>query len=183
MSKTHSNAKLLNLPEDQQAQLADWALSGLPWYACLKLVKEQFGVTAGKDAFYGFYAVVCQPALIRRRKRAVETSEQLAEEAEKNPGQFDAATIDAIKQKAFELSIAPGAKPGDVKALFALVLKSRDQDLSKESLAFERRKFMTDAVQIAKDKLPELNAINAGPQSNAEKIELLGQAMFGEDWK
>lgn len=40
----------------------------------------------------------------------------------------DAATITAIKEKAFELSINPNAPLKDVKAVMSLILKARDDE-------------------------------------------------------
>jgi hypothetical protein len=127
--KTRSDNKLLNLPEEQQAQLAEWLLSGLPYHKARELVDKEFGVQVGLTSFTGFWNDVCSAALIARRAQAVTTAGEVAQAAAASPGQFDAATIDALKQKAFELSISPAAKPGEVKALFMLVLKARDQDL------------------------------------------------------
>ena len=136
MRKTRSDSKLLNLPEEQQAQLAEWLLSGVPYHQAREMVSKEFGVVVlGLAAFSEFWQTVCAPALIARRQRAVTTAEEIATEAGATPGRFDAATIDALKQRAFELSISPGANPKDVKAIFALVLKARDQDINERKVA------------------------------------------------
>ena len=136
MRKTRSDSKLLNLPEEQQAQLAEWLLSGVPYHHAREMVSKEFGVVVlGLAAFSEFWQTVCAPALIARRQRAVTTAEEIATEAGATPGRFDASTIDALKQRAFELSISPGANPKDVKAIFALVLKARDQDINERKVA------------------------------------------------
>jgi hypothetical protein len=129
MRKPRSDSKLLNLAEDQQSQLCDWLLSGIPLHKVRELVKEQFQVSTSLAALSGYYSTVCSSALLARRQRAMATADAIAAEASARPGQFDQATIDALKQRAFELAVAPQADPRDVKSLFTLVLKSRDQDL------------------------------------------------------
>lgn len=162
---------MLNLPEQQQAQLADWLLGGMPYYAAQKQVQDQFGVEVKSlKSFSRFWQEVRAPALASRRRLARETADSLADEARARPGQFDAATIDALKQKAFELSISPQAHPRDVKALFMLVLKARDQDLTERKVAIlERRAAQADQAA---------QAVGDGQLSPEEKERRLKQ-IFG----
>jgi hypothetical protein len=59
-------------------------------------------------------------------------------------------------------------------------LKQRD-----ETIALEREKFMTDAATIALKVLKDDRAkqIEGGAGTNAEKIEAMGQHLFGDLWK
>lgn len=128
------------LDELQQAQLAEWLLSGMTYHDAVGAVQKEFGLKVGHSAFQVFWERVCVPHLLRRRSVAISTSAEIATEAEKRPGQFDTATIDALKQKAFELAISPRPNPKDVKALFMLVLKARDQDLNERKIRLLEQK-------------------------------------------
>lgn len=175
----------MTLPEEQRAQLADWLLSGLPYYKAKQLVKQEFKVATSLAALSAFWEEYCGPALIRQRHQAVTTADQLAEEASKHPGQFDSATIEALKQKAFELSINPGAHPKDVKSLFMLVLKARDQDLDERQLALARDKFQRDTCELFLKWYADKRAKDiAGAKGvgTTEKVDRLGELIFGEDW-
>ncbi len=185
MSKPRSDAKLLNLPEEQQARLADWLLSGMSYHDARERVIKEFGVTVSLDAYRGFWSAVCSDALIARRRRAVNTADEVALEAERNPGRFDQATIDALKQKAFELSISPGAKPKDVKSLFSLVLKAKDQEQSEKELALAEKTFRLKFIEGFMKWLSDKRAsdIASSTMDNSQKIDQLGQLMFGPDWK
>ena len=141
MRKPRSDSKLLNLPEEQQAQLADWLLSGVPYYRVRELVKKEFAVTTSLAALSGFYDAYCKAELISRRRRAVSTADEVAAEAERQPGRFDQATIEELKRQAFELAISPGADPKAVKAVFTLVLKARDQEIEERQLELDAEKF------------------------------------------
>jgi len=136
-----SRNPLLNMSEDRQAILADWLLSGMIYPAAKEQVKKEWGIQASNESWVNFWQEVCVPHLLLKRRRSVETAEAVAEAASARPGRFDQATIDALKQQAFNLSISPGANPKDVKALFSLVLKARDQDLDEKQLELEREKF------------------------------------------
>lgn len=153
LKKPRSDAKLLNLPEEQQAQLAEWLLSGVPYHAARATVAKEFGVTCSLAALSGFYQVVCVPALLKRRSQAVQAAQEIAQEATRTPGHMDAATVDAIRQKAFELAISPSAAAKDVKALFMLLQKAQDQKLKEQQIALESRR-----VAILESKLAQVQA-------------------------
>jgi hypothetical protein len=155
MNKPRSDAKLLNLPEEQHAQLVEWLLSGLPYHQVKLLVKKQFEIDTSLGALSAFYQDCCSAVLLARRQQAVSTADEIAAAASAMPGQFDQATIDALKQKAFELSIQPFANPKDVKAIFSLVLKARDQDLEARRIAVleAKAKRADEAEQVVREDL------------------------------
>ncbi|MCX6994150.1 MAG: hypothetical protein NT011_13550 [Kiritimatiellaeota bacterium] len=181
MKKPRSDSKLLNLPEEKQAQLAEWLLSGVPYHQALKLIEKEFQLTTSFAALSAFWTDVCTPALLARRQQAVTTADSVAADAKKMPGNFDAATIDAIRQKAFELSVSPQAAPGEVKALFMLLLKSRDQELKKDQLLLDKQRFEFDAAKAALAALPDLRAIAADKGLNEnDRIDAIRRRLFGQ---
>jgi hypothetical protein len=178
--KPRSDSKLKNLPEERQAQLADWLLSGLPYHQVREMIAKEFGVTTSLGALSVFYGEIVGPEILARRRRAVSTADAVAKEASREPGRFDQATIDALKQRAFELSIAPQADPRDVKNLFALVLKARDQDRAEADLRLARDRFEFDAARLCLEKLPELRAIAGNTQLDTNgKIDEVRRKLFG----
>lgn len=173
MRKTRSDSKLLNLPEEQQAQLAEWLLSGMPYHRAKETVSKEFGIEVSLQALSRFWQEVCAAQLVLRRKRAVETAEAVAQEAAQRPGQFDSATIDALKQKAFEICINPQASPEDVRALMSLVLKAQDQQMARERLQLDVQKYQ-ERVAAAKSAIEsELGKAKGGglTPETIEKIE------------
>ena len=181
MSKPRSDSKLLNLPEEKIAQISDWLLSGMPYHQVKKMIAEQYQLSISLAALSNFYQSVCAQELIARRQRAVSTADEIAAAAQTKPGNFDSATIDALKQKAFELSINPGADPRDVKSLFMLVLKARDQQISEKQLALDREKFEFDAAKAALAKLPDLKLIASDKSlSDDDKLTAIREKLFGE---
>jgi hypothetical protein len=181
MRKTRSDCILLHLPEGQQAQLAEWLLSGVPQHKCKELLAKEYGVSfRSLSVFKPFWEEVCVPHLLRRRARAVATAEEVAAAAEAKPGRLDAATIDALRQKAFELAISPGADPEAVKSVFSLVLKARGQDLDAEKLRLDVDKFQFDAAERALAEVAKLKAIEVdGALSGREKIAAVRRVLFG----
>lgn len=180
MRKPRSDSKLLNLPEDRQAQLAEWLLSGIPYHKAKELVEKEFNIATSLAALSAFWDDVCTPALLARRQQAVTTADEIAGEARKNPGTFDEATIDAIRQKAFALSVSPQAAAKDVKSIFMLLLKSRDQELHADQLRLDRERFEFDAARAALAALPDLRSI-AGNRSldDGAKLNAIRKRLFG----
>lgn len=165
----------MGLAEEHQAQLAEWLLSGMPYHAARALVQKEFGVKCALSAYSSFWRDVCQPLLLKRRSQAVRTADDIASEAAKHPGQFDEATIDALKQKAFELSISPGAHPKDVKALFTLVIKARDQELKERDIEIKIRRL--ELLEKQADKAKEITQSKLSPQEKEQRYkEIFGLA-------
>jgi len=181
MRKSRSDSVLLNLPEEAQAKLADWLLNGMPYHEANVLVAKEFGVVLKSlGPFSGFWREVCQPLMLKRRSRALSSAEERAAESKAKPGQFDAATLDALKQKAYELAERPDSNPRDVKAVLMLVLKARDQDLQERQLALDKEKFQFDAAKSCLAKLPELKVISTDKgMSESQKIEQIRLKLFG----
>lgn len=180
MRKTRSDAKLLNLPEEQQAQIVQWLLAGASYLQAQQLIKKEFGLGVSLSSLSYFHSQAVQPHLLRRRSAAVAVAEEIATEAESNPGRFDQATIDALKQKAFELAIAPNADPGDVKSLFMLLQKARDHELKERQVGLAENKFQFDAAKACLEHLPKLQAIAKKPGlDDWAKIDAIRQALFG----
>lgn len=181
MRKPRSDATLLNLPDDQQAKLADWLLSGVPYHEAKVLVEKEFGVVLKSlNPFKFFWASVCVPHLLEKRRRIVSTVEQRAEEAEKNPAPFDTATLDALREKAFELAQSPTASLKDVKAVLGLLLKARSEDRADRELEFDKQKFEFDAAKAALKAVAELKAIaNDKSLSEADKVNAVRRKLFG----
>ena len=150
MKKTRSDAKLMNLPEEQQAQIVDWLLGGIPYRQARELIKTDFGLTTSFAALSSFWDQVCTPALLARRRRAVTTADEMASEAQKMPGKFDEATLDAIRQAAFNLAIHPQSNPADVKNLFTLLLKARDQELKNKDIEIKMRRLELVEKQVSR---------------------------------
>jgi hypothetical protein len=175
-----SKSILLNLPEAQQAQLAEWLLSGVQYHQAKELLEKEFGVRfSSLSVFKPFWEEVCTPEIIRRRARAVSTAEEVASDAQKRPGRLDEATIAALKQKAFELAISPGQDPEAVKAVFSLVLKARDQDLDAEKLRLSRDKFEFDAAKRAMEEAGKIKAVVESKLNSEQKIAQVRQLLFG----
>jgi hypothetical protein len=181
MSTKKPKSILLKLPEEQQAQLAEWLLSGMQYHQAKELLEKEFGVRfSSLSVFKPFWEEVCTPALLARRHRAVMTAEEVAKSAEAQPGKLDQATIAALKQKAFELAISPGQDPEAVKAVFSLVLKARDQDLDAENLKLQRDRFEFDAAKRAMEEAARIKTISADSSLDSDgKIQRVRQLLFG----
>jgi hypothetical protein len=181
MSKRRSDSILLHLPEEQQAQLCEWMMSGVPAWKCKELLEKEFGVSfRSLSVFKPFWEEVVEPAIKGKWARAAGTANRFAQEIAAHPTKFDEATIAALKQKAFELAISPGQDPEAVKAVFSLVLKARDQDLDAENLKLQRDRFEFDAARRAMEEAAKIKTIAAdGALNSDQKIAAVRKVLFG----
>lgn len=172
MRKPNSNAVLLNLPEDQQAQLCEWLMSGLGYHRVVELVQKEFGITTSMQAMSRFWDKIVGPAYLARRARAVKLADVVADDAAKNPGQFDQATLELIKQKAFDVAANPNAPTDAIKDLLGLCLKARDQDIAERKAAVDEQKLQLELKKY-QDAVEKVKAEIAGARKGGLQPETL----------
>src|SRR5260370_40627222 len=125
MNKPRSDSKLDALDFDQQRRLCGWLLTpSLSYERVKKLVFEEFKTSVSTRCLSSFYQSNISAHLIQRRAQSVGIAKEVGEEIRKTPGQFSEATIDALEQKAFELTLNPHINPKSIKSIFTLVLKA-----------------------------------------------------------
>lgn len=171
MKKPRSDSKLDALDIDQQRELCEWLLTpGLSYEKVKKLVFDEFNTSTNSKALSHFYQSYVGAYVLERRRLAVGLAKEVGEDLKREPGQFSEATIDALEQKAFELAQNPMVNPKEVKAIFSLVLKARDQTLAERRIALlEKKAAAFDRAQAA---LTEAKASKGGvTPETLERIE------------
>lgn len=171
MRKPRSDSKLDALDVDQQRQLCEWLLTpGLSYENIKALVFEKFNTSTSGHALTSFYQSYVGAYVLERRRRAVGLAQEVGTELKRQPGQFSQVTIDALEQKAFELAQNPMVDPKEVKAIFSLVLKARDQSLDERRVALLEKK--SDAFDRAQAALREAKSSKGGvTPETLERIE------------
>ena len=198
--KPRSDAKLLNLPAHQQDQLAAWLLDeNISYKKAVERVFKDFGVKCSTDGMSVFWREVCAPRKLRRSSSAASAVAEIAQSLDTD---WDTANAQLLGQKVFDMMSDPGTDPEAVSFLAGTLEKYKSRLLKEKELnakiAGSQVKFEQKEREIAlaisrfKRDTCELflkwqnderaKAITSSGASNAEKIEQLGQAMFGEDW-
>lgn len=186
MSKPRSDSVLLNLSPEQQEQIYAWLTEGVDGNTSYETVAEQialeFNLKTSITALGNFWNKVVAP---RKLRISAQAASGLAKMARGSGVDFEEAALAACQQKAFEILASPNPNPKDVLAFFGSVLESQKIGLKREDLGLQKKRFQRDTCKLfikwqADEKA---KAIVNGASTNAEKIEQLGQAMFGEDWK
>jgi hypothetical protein len=109
---------------------------------------------------------------------AEQTTETILDELKREQPGLSQEALDAFGQRTFTtLAI----QRRDVKAFVAL-MKSRKE---REALELDKSRFRRETCALFIQWAADQRALDiaAKPTSNADKIEQLGQLMFGEDWK
>lgn len=165
MRKPRPDAKLHHLSLEQQRELAEWLLGGMSYQAARDQVAKEFDLETSTGALHDFYHAFCVPELLRRRREAVTTAEDIARDVAESPGRWDEAATDALKQRVFELMLVPSSSPKDVKQLFDLVLRAQKQEIERDKL-----------TAATKDKITAgLDALYEEIKGNEAAVEIFNQ--------
>ena len=101
--KPRSNAKLLNLPEAQAAQLRELLFESTSCRDAVEFVQANFGITTGKSAVSDFWRQQCLPLLPQRRHNALQTARLLADYDPKASAPFENAAQTILQERIFNL--------------------------------------------------------------------------------
>lgn len=175
MRKPRADSKLDYLTPEQEATLTEWLLDDrLPYHKVIPLLKKEFQVSTSLGSLSKFWESHISAELLARRQRAVSTAQYCADEAQKKPGKFDQATIDALKQRVFVLSQSGTAAAGEIKSLFSLLLKSRDQELKSKDIEIKMRRLELAEQQLDKVKSALTDGSASITQREARMKEIFG---------
>ena len=174
MRKPRSDSKLNKLDLDQQRQLCEWLLtSGFSYDRIKGLVLERFGVSTTATSLSRFYQSRVSAYLIQRRSQQVGVAKEIGEELKKRPGEFSQVTIDALKQRAFEVANNPMVDSKAIKNIFTLLLQHRDQSLKEKDidLKLRRLQLLEENSLAAKEKLNQLATRRGLSKETLSQIE------------
>lgn len=175
LKKPRADAKLLNLPEEQHEQLVAWLFqSGLGYAKVRSLVKREFGIATSQAALSSFWSECCAPRLLQKRSQSAVAANQIADDAAKNAGTFDTATLALLRQKAFEILADTNADPDEVRGLLALALKARDQDQKDLLIAQSQRR-----LELLEKQSEQAKTTLANPALTPEERQLRMKEIFG----
>lgn len=168
------------LDDAQQARLADELLAGMTYHRAQEFVEKQFGLKLDSlRPFHVFWDEVCVPLVLRKRRRSVALAEAVgAELAQQNPG-WDAPTLDAVKQAAFEVSKAPD-KVNELVKLCGIIQRAQDSLIRDKVADTARERMQFDAAQAALKHAAALKAIAANSTlTDRQKIDAARVRLFG----
>lgn len=170
--KPRADSKLKTLPEERQAVIAEYAL-GHSLAETVAWLREDGLVTSGAalSEFLSWHR------LSHQLKRNESTVAQLLSHLRQERGMSD----EELQKAGQAFFSALAIEQQDSKAWFL----SQQTALKKEQLNLDRQKFQRETCSLflkwSEDRKAREIAVSGATQT--EKIERLGQLMFGEDWK
>lgn len=171
--KPRADAVLKTLPEERQMAIADYSRQHT-WTQTRAWLKAD-GLETSEAALSVWFSWFTLQSQLKANANAVDTL--LADFKSANPN----ATPDQVQQvgQAFFTSLA--LQQQDPKQWFMI----QQTAIKKEQLSLDRSKFQRETCELfvkwSADQ--RASAIANSTASNADKIEKLGELMFGEDWK
>lgn len=146
MKKLRADSTFARLSEEQLAQVDDMLLSGSS-YEEVRVFMAECGRTCSHTSVADYYRTHILPRKWARQQRlarelnAVDTSG------------LDDTTLAAVRARAMELAITPGAEVKHIKALYELVLKAQAQRLDERRVVMlEKKAAAADAAREALEK-------------------------------
>jgi hypothetical protein len=165
--KKRSDSVLAALNPQQKAQLRAWLVDENKGYEEVReLLLQDFNLRVGVTAIRNFYALDC---FSLRSSEAKEFAELVAEELRSSGETFDAATIELVKQKAFERAYAKNGNIEELATLTKILGDSAKLELKKRELELNREKFRQ---QIKSDIEKGLDALHSEIKGSPEALQL-----------
>jgi hypothetical protein len=153
--KPRSDSVLFSLSIEDQEKLNNWLLMNHSLADVLKLLAaeapEGMGLKVHETSLRRYYDRVMPEYIAERRQSAVATARHLKTAIGNDPNEFDAPTLDALKQRVFELTLSPASNPDTICKLYRLVLRAKDLELAREKFEYNASKsIMKNFDKIAK---------------------------------
>jgi ribosomal protein L14E/L6E/L27E len=194
--KIRSDSLYAKLTPDQRDLLFEWLCDeGIGHEEASARCAEQFGLQPSESALSGYLK---QHGFAWRMDRAKEMAN---DKATSLPKDYDAKKKTALAQREFEKAYhdlttqevialqrldldRQIAKTNGEIELEKLKISREKLEQKNQDMALERAKFKRTTCELFMKWYGDQKAkeIMAGGGTNAEKIDALGQAMFGEDW-
>lgn len=143
MKKLRSDSTFARLSESELARVDDMLLAGRG-YDEVRAYMDKCGHACSRTSVVDYYQVHVLPRKWARQQRLARELEAI------DTTGLDAATLNALRQRAMELAVTPGSDVKHVNTLFSLVLKAQAQRLEERRVSLlEARAAAADAARAA----------------------------------
>ncbi len=141
--KLRADSTFARLSEEQLAQVDDMLLCGSS-YEDVRAFMSKCGHSVSQTSVSDYYSIHVLPLKWARQQRIARELDAV------DTTGLDDATLDAVRARAMELAITPGAEVKHIKALYELVLKAQAQRLDERRIdLLEKKAAAADAAAAA----------------------------------
>lgn len=187
--KARSDSKLKNLPEERQEQIIAWTREpkSETTPGGLQHAREQLAADGVKVSLRALSEFVSWWRLEERFSSASERAQQFEARLLQNPD-FSPERAREAGQALFTMEAMEAGDAQTFVSLESLALAQRSAktkfELEREKLDVSKKRLQLVTCEKFLEWFKDERArqIADGSGTNAQKIEALGQAMFGEDW-
>jgi hypothetical protein len=172
--KPRADSKLKTLPEDRQAAIYEFAMGGKTLAETVKWLADD-GLKTSSAALSGFLSWY---GLQRQLEQNESTVEQALEDLKKNDPSLSQAQLDKAGNFFFS-ALAIQEKDS------LMWKRTKDAQTKQDVVRQNEIKLQRDTCELFLKWIAseEAKKIASSSSSNSDKIERLGELMFGEDWK
>jgi hypothetical protein len=161
-AKPRSDSKLDTLRPKLRDELRDGLLCGWSYDAANKWLHAECGFSVAPSTFTRFYKRHCAPIIRDRTQLAAAKAEAIGAMAGETD--WDAASVESLRQMVFDFMARPEADPEAIERLFKLLLKRKDQELT------ERRVQVLEAKARQADAVKQVLKSSLAPEEQAKRI-------------
>lgn len=189
--KTRSDSFWDGLPPDQKAEIYAWTATHSLAH-CVQRAREKWGYTQGSAAsLSNWRAKFAQEQLERTILQRITDGSAAARQAEdflaKNPAPALDTIIKLQRVLIMDLSARGAVDPatlGIIQKMVGTCLDHQRAGIAQDSLNLDRARFQRETAELFLKWQADARAqeITASTSSNSEKIEALGNLMFGDLW-
>lgn len=186
--KTRTDSKLDGLPPHQKEVLERWLFEeNLGYEEVLARLWRDFSVRSSRKAVGVFYQRVQQERMLQKVVSRAATANAVVKKFDEHPADTYRAVLDFVGGIALNEAMKED-KDLSVEKLFdltRLMIAARKEETRKEVVGLDRARFQRETCGLFLKWAEDQRAkdIANGSDSNASKIERLGQLMFGEEWQ
>jgi hypothetical protein len=187
MKKDRPDSFEAKLQRNQLDALERWLFDDTPtltYEQAKDRVWQDFSVRVSESALRRFHRRCSQRRLEESIIERAQAANSVLDKVEKNPADMYRAVLSLVSHIAFE-NASQDLDPEVLYNFTKLMIAAKKEETRDQALALEKEKFQRETCKLfvkwSEDQ--RAKSILAGSESNATKIEQLGELMFGDLWK
>jgi hypothetical protein len=173
-----AESRIWHLCDEHFVEFCKWVLAGLGEKKIrehcevdLKLPPEKI---PGRNAISDFWSEFGLCLLEVCRAQAALLAKGIATSAAKSPAEFSAATLAALEQRVFEMSLSPNTDPRDIKALCDILEGREDRKLKVRQIEMQERRL----TLLEKKEADAKSTLTDSKLTSEEKVQKMRE-VFG----
>jgi len=163
--------KLDALTGPDHDQLIKWLCSAQSYQETCDKIWERFHIKIRRDKLCRYYRENVLGFVIERRRKSVDLALGYNEEIDRKPGKFTKAAMDALEQRAMQVTLDPNVSPKEIKIFLELVLRFQEKKIREDQILLKLRRL--EMLEKKQKKLEVVFNSRLTPQEVADRCRII----------